>query len=130
MKEIINVRQVPNEAKRRWFTSTVMDLIVWLDEEDIATGFQLCYDKGQIERAITWSHLHGFTHMMVDDGESLLGVGYKATPVLVSGGAIDIKMVNDLFKENRARLPEDIVSFVTGKLGEFSTLHQDARHLA
>ena len=130
MKEIINVRQIPGETKRRWFCSAVMDLIVWINDKDIPTGFQLCYDKGQTERAITWTNLYGFTHMEVDDGESLFGAGYKATPVLISGGVIDTYMVNKLFLANGTHLPEDIANFVSDKLREFSSLHKDTNHIA
>ncbi|MGZ3160066.1 MAG: hypothetical protein ACXU7H_13345 [Burkholderiaceae bacterium] len=125
MKEIEKVRQIPGEAKRRWFSSTVMDLIVWLDEKDVPSGFQLCYDKGQAERAITWTRLHGFTHMKVEDGEKMSGLGYKATPVLVNGGAVDIKMANDLFMANGTHLPTEIANFVTGKISEFLARHEN-----
>ncbi len=32
--EIIHVRQVPGDPRRRWFSSDDMDLIVWYDDSD------------------------------------------------------------------------------------------------
>lgn len=126
MKEISNVRQIAGEHRRRWFTNAVMDLIVWLDDGDVPIGFQLCYDKGQAERALTWSALHGFSHMKVDDGESMPGVGYKATPMLTAGAALDSQLVIGLFNANDARLPQAIAQFVRHKLGEFSAMNGNA----
>lgn len=116
MREIVKVRQVPGEARRRWFSSSVLDLIVWLDDQGMPTGFQLCYDKGGRERALTWSQQHGFSHMAVDDGEQSFGIGYKATPILVPCGAADIMMVRAIFKENARQLPTDIMEFVQLKI--------------
>jgi hypothetical protein len=112
MREIANVRQVSGEARRRWFSSAVLDLIVWLDDQDMPIGFQLCYDKGGRERALTWSQQHGFSYMAVDDGEQSFDMGYKATPILVPCGAADIMMVRTIFKENAQQLPADIMEFV------------------
>ena len=52
--EIIHVRQVPGDPRRRWFSSDDMDLIVWYDDSDAPIGFQLCYDKLRSERALRW----------------------------------------------------------------------------
>ncbi|MFW5812247.1 MAG: hypothetical protein ACOCWS_04610, partial [Alkalispirochaetaceae bacterium] len=64
LSEIKPVRQVPGEGFRRWFTDEEMDLIVWYDGEDQEQieGFQLCYDKEVLERALTWRPEAGFTH--------------------------------------------------------------------
>lgn len=115
MKEIHNVRQIPGETKRRWFTSSDMDLIVWTNETNIPSGFQLCYDKGAHERALTWSQQYGFSHMAVDDGEQSMDIGYKATPVLTSCGAADMRMIHHLFLKHAGTLPADIVKFVENK---------------
>ena len=44
LREIVDVRQVPGEPKRRWFSSDDIDLIVWLDDSGAPVSFQLCYD--------------------------------------------------------------------------------------
>lgn len=90
LREIRNVRQIPGELKRRWFTSDTMDLIVWVDESDGPTQLQLCYDKGlhRAERALTWKHKTGYTHTAVDDGEAGHG-RYKSTPILIADGSFN-----------------------------------------
>ncbi len=46
-------RQRPGEGIRRWFLDSFFDFILWYDDERRFTGFQLCYEKRQNERAIT-----------------------------------------------------------------------------
>ena len=119
LREIRNVRQVPGEHKRRWFTSDTMDLIVWIDESNHPAQLQLCYDKGRrrAERALTWKRGVGYTHTAVDDGEN--GGRYKSTPILVVDGSFNAARVVDLFKNGSVHLPSDIVRFVTSKIQEF-----------
>ncbi len=62
MREIPVVRQVRGEARRRWFSSTACDLVVWVDADGAAVGFQLCYDKTGHEHALTWKAGLGFSH--------------------------------------------------------------------
>ncbi len=83
LTEIDAVRQYPGERKRRWFTSPEMDLFVWMGRGQAPVKFQLCYDKDQNEKALTWSKAGGYTHENVDPGEPV-GLGYKKAAVLVS----------------------------------------------
>lgn len=114
LREIRNVRQVPGESRRRWFTSETMDLILWLDDSDGPTQLQLCYDKGhrRAERALTWRQEAGYTHTAVDDGEAGNG-RYKSTPILVADGAFNTERINHLFLKDSNHLPIEIVDFVT-----------------
>ena len=114
--EVVQVRQVPGEPRRRWFVSRDLDLIVWCDGSDSPIGFQLCYEQGRPERALTWKPELGFVHMAVDDGETDVGLRYKGTPILVSDGYFDANWVSDLFSEESAQLPPEIVEFVATKL--------------
>ena len=53
--EIKNVKQHKNEGLRRWFTDKDFDLIIWYDYNNKnIDGFQLCYDKSNYERVLTW----------------------------------------------------------------------------
>ena len=54
LHEIKNVRQEAGGGRRRWFESEGMDVVVWMDGDGAIIGFQLCYDFGQGERALTW----------------------------------------------------------------------------
>ena len=54
LAEIEDARQIAGEGTRRWFRDDNLDLIVWYDDSSEISGFQLCYDKYDRERAITW----------------------------------------------------------------------------
>jgi len=125
LREIRNVRQVPGEPRRRWFTSETMDLIVWINEDDTPTQLQLCYDKGRrrAERAFTWKPGIGYTHTAVDDGESR-GARYKASPILFADGGFDSNRVSSLFLDHSNDVPDNIVDFVKAKIDEYQSHQQ------
>ena len=115
--EISNVRQSASEPRRRWFVSDDLDLVVWCDESGGPNGFQLCYDKGRAERALTWEPVGGFSHMLVDDGDGV-GGKYKAIPILVTdaSGLFPANRVAHCFVCESADLPPEIADFVNMKL--------------
>jgi hypothetical protein len=46
LTEVQNTRQIKNEGRRRWFTDSDFDLIVWYEADSSSiAGFQLCYEK-------------------------------------------------------------------------------------
>ena len=118
MEERINVRQIPGEAKRRWFFSDEFDLIVWLADDQQISGFELCYDKCGFERSISWRADAGFRHMAVDDGEQRPGK-YKASPILVPDGYFDASRVHSDFLAVSHLLPEEIAGYVLNVLGQY-----------
>ncbi|MFP4330197.1 MAG: hypothetical protein ACLFP6_05745 [Spirochaetaceae bacterium] len=120
LSEIKPVRQVPGEGFRRWFTDEEMDLIVWYDGEDQEQieGFQLCYDKEVLERALTWRPGAGFTHHKVDGGESPYAA--KMSPVLATDGSVDFKKVSSLFLKRAREIDQSLAAFVTDRLREHS----------
>ena len=105
LSELENVRQVDGEGFRRWFADEYFDLIVWYKEKSLI-GFQLCYDKGADERALTWTRDHGYLHAGIDTGEPV-GIGSKMSPVLVSDGLFAAAAVAERFRaacrRNRSR---------------------------
>ncbi len=117
----LSTRQISGEPPRRWFTSSTMDLVVWLDETGRLQAFQLCYGKPRQEHALTWSNATGFAHLRVDDG-SPPGLGHKNTPILLAeeGKAPDLL---SLFRACTTGLPEDIVRTVQARLREYSGPH-------
>lgn len=115
MREYEQVRQIPGEHKRRWFSSPDMDLFVWTDDAGNYSGFELCYDKSDREHAISWRANTGFSHAAVDDGENRPG-RYKSTPIHVADGYFDAKRIHSSFKASSASLPQDIVLFVLSVL--------------
>lgn len=118
LTEILSVRQIPDEPRRRWFRSEEFVLIVWWDESDAPTGFQLCYDKPRSEHALTWTAELGFVHTAVDDGGDV-GLRYKAAPILVADGHLDVNRLSERFATASARLPREVVEFVVGKLKQY-----------
>jgi len=119
LNEITSVRQLPGEHRRRWFTSVTMDLVVWVDEAGVPMQFQFCYDKGSGERALTWNADSGFSHMAVDDGEGMGGMGYKASPILVADGSLDRARVMQIFLESSSCMPTGISGFISQKIAEY-----------
>jgi hypothetical protein len=118
LKEILDVRQVPGDARRRVFFSEDLDLTVWLDNRDGIVGFELCYDKETSERAVRWSRGKGFLHQKVDDGENRPG-RYKATPILVPDGAFAAQKISQLFREKSRDIDQLIAKFIYHKLLEY-----------
>lgn len=118
MKEFINVRQIPGDAKRRWFSSSEFDLIVWLSDDETFLGFELCYDKNAKERSLRWSNTAGFQHMAVDDGEQIPGK-HKGTPILIADGLFDAKQVHSDFSQVRHFLPDEIAEYVLNVIRQY-----------
>lgn len=112
-----SVRQIENEGFRRWFADREFDLIVWYEDDEII-GFQLCYDKNDTERAITWNKHGGYIHNKIDDGEA--PYSYKMSPVLVQDGLFDKSRVAGSFKRAATKIDDGITDFVYTKLLEYS----------
>jgi hypothetical protein len=114
LAEIKHVRQVSNEGFRRWFTDEYFDLIVWYTGAEV-TGFQLCYDKGERERALTWRRPGRYEHHKVDDGEAPPGM-YKMTPVLVQDGVFDHLAIAEKFQRASRRIDPEVARLVLDAL--------------
>lgn len=116
------MRQIVGEPRRRWFMCDSMELIVWCGDRGEPVGFQLCYDKRGIERALTWRSDIGYSHRRVDPGEGP-GMPFKATPVLGANYWFKPRAVMEMFDSVSAGLPPEIAEFVGRKLRE----HPDFR---
>jgi hypothetical protein len=115
LKEDKNIRQIPGISNRRWFSDNQTDLIVWENEAQEITGFQLCYGKGRTERALTWHRESGYSHELVDDGENR-PFRYKSTPVLLPDGAFDASAVAEDFRERSSHIDKQVSAFVYARL--------------
>jgi hypothetical protein len=114
LQEFPNVGQVRDEPRRRWFYAKGLDLIVWLDDTDKPFKFQLCYEKGRSEFALTWETEKGFDHASVDAGE---GTAFESnTPILRVDGDLDPEFLLALFENSSREVPTDIRSLVAGAL--------------
>jgi hypothetical protein len=113
LREIVSTASAD---RRRWFSSATMDLIIWLDEEGEAVGFQLCYDKSGNERALVWrTDSPRLTWRRVDDGERSR-IGHKASPILLPGEPDSIERVMAQFVAESTAMPVQWVALVVGVL--------------
>ena len=113
--EIRNVRQEKGTAgRRRWFESDGFDLVVWHDGAGALAGFQICYDLGKGERALTWRPGLGFAHNAVDEGDET--PLKNLTPVLIPDGTVPWKELAAQFAERSASLEPALRELVSGQL--------------
>jgi len=119
LKEVKNVVQRQGEPRRRWFMSAYFDLIVWYDEGNDISGFELCYGKPTTEKALCWTNQRGYTHHKVDDGE-LEPLKYKMTPIYVPDGIFEKDAVSEIFLQESQCLEKAVKDYVLGKISEFS----------
>jgi hypothetical protein len=118
LREINPVRQIKGQQKRRWFSDDFFDLLVWIDERDEISGFQLSYDRSHNQRALTWHIESGFTHHHIDDGEGKPGK-MKATPILIPDSHFNYAEIGRRFKKNGSHIDERIFSFVYDKIMQY-----------
>lgn len=114
--ELKGIQQTADERRRRWFSSTDMDLIVWYDTGDSIAGFELYYDKNIREHVFIWSADNGFAHLAVDDGEQKPVLSHKEAPILIPDGHVDPNRISTLFEKSLENLPFEIVTLVRRKL--------------
>lgn len=91
-----------------------MDFIVWFNSDNEPIGFELCYDKKGLEKALNWGQ-SGFVHTAVDDGENRPGK-YKASPVHIVDGEPEINRIYSQFLQESSSVPEKLVQFALAAL--------------
>jgi hypothetical protein len=116
LHEIKNVRQERGAGRRRWFESDGLELVVWLDPRNSVTGFQLCYDLGHGEHALTWRAEKGFAHHLVDQGDAT--PLKNESPMLVPDGGVPWTDLTRMFDERSSRLEPKLRQLVHTKLVE------------
>jgi hypothetical protein len=110
------VSQHTGEPKRRYFVSDYFDLYVWENEDKQLVGFQLCYDKSDKERAL--SYIDGvFTHRGIDTGEA--NASENRTPILVADGVFSKEENLSRFMDESKMMDQKVAAYVIGKLNEF-----------
>jgi len=116
LKEVKSTKSEKGQ-KRRWFSDDYFDLIVWSGNNgDGVTGFQLCYDKDEMERAFSWSADTGTSHNRIDDGEA--SPFKNMTPILVPDGAVPYEELLRQFHARARELDKDIFELIKIKLKE------------
>lgn len=115
LREFVHVKQESHAGRRRWFESDGFDLVVWQDQADRVEGFQICYNLGRGEHALTWRPGLGFVHSVVDDGDQREGGG-KLTPILVPDGAVPWVELTARFAERGTTLEPALRELVGTRL--------------
>ena len=111
LREIQEIRQIEGEPRRRWFSDDILDLYVWYGSDDDIIQFQICYDRGPGEQALTWTRDRGILHHSVDDGESGI-YRMKSSPVITRESSYDASRIRTLIKEHGAKLEHDLYEFI------------------
>jgi len=116
LKEFKDISQHTGEPRRRYFYSEYFDLYVWEDKNSKLIGFQLCYDKENKERAL--SYIDGkFTHRGIDTGES--SASANRTPILVADGVFNKEDNLNKFIEESKSIDNIVAIYVIDMLREF-----------
>ena len=115
LREIQSVRQIAGEGHRRWFTDSHMDLYIWQDAAHTVCGFQLCYDKPNQEKALSWRQSSGFEHTLIDCANEPFD---QQTPLLTRNVPINKHHIIQLFHLHANDLPLDIKTCIGQKLSE------------
>jgi len=115
LREFVHVKQERRKGRRRWFESDGFELVVWFDQADQLEGFQLCYDFGRGEHALTWRPVVGFAHSAVDSGDNPRG-GSKRTPILIPDGNVPWEDLMARFAERSASLEPGLRQLISARL--------------
>lgn len=110
MYRILNVRQVPGDDFKVWFTDDYWDLFVWIDSSKRISSFQLGYGKPAQEQMIIWRRGSGISAAKVSDGEENLTE--NRTPLLKANSSYDSDAVLKRFREDSKKVNTKIADFV------------------
>ena len=112
-RELMDVVQHPGEPYRRIFTDDVFfELIIWFNNENNPTGFQLCYDIGRRPCALTlFPNSQHTCNNKIHTGESDFYT-IKASPILAEQTPFPKELCLQKFRTLSADLPDEISSFV------------------
>jgi len=114
----ISLKQQEDQMVKCWFQDDYFDLFTWQNETSQITSFQLCYDRLNNERVISWDNERGFGHHRVDDGES--SPHKNMSPVFIKEEGFLYHEVMSRFLESSTQINQEIRSFVQEKLDEYA----------
>ena len=115
--EVLAVRQIDGEPHLRWFQSDSCDLFLWEDTAGAPCRFQLCYDRGDDEHALTWvRETNTLDHHSVDDGERSFRHG--ASPMLCAARQAPPQQLAERFQAVSEAVPPVVRELVLRVLAE------------
>jgi hypothetical protein len=118
LREIKSVKQIPGQPSCRWFNDELLDLFVWHDQRGHITGFQLCFDKGTGERALTYSETDGYS---LDDVHAEQSAWDMGSPVLARAAKLPRRRLLALLAERGAEIDSRVLRYIREKLEAYPT---------
>jgi len=119
LREIRYVKQERKKDRRRWFTDDYWDLYVWIRPDGTYSGFQLCYGKTDVQRALTWMEGAEPVHAGISEEENPTDRNRAA--LLVADGFFDVAEVTRRFSQDAGNIDTEIRAYVQRKLARLST---------
>ncbi len=124
--ELPNPRQIEGDGYRRIFMDKYFDIYIWYEDKsnDEILGFQMCYNKNSNhEKALTWYKNKGYSHQMIDSGESnILG---KQAPTMTGVQASGLQRVIRRFNHASENIDPIIKEFLKQKFMEYENIIQN-----
>ena len=114
LSEVTNLTQHDSGSHRRWFHDDFFDLYVWENFAGEVQGFQLCYAKADLQRALRWSLEGGYNHEAVDAPEDKPGRAMSA--IFIADGVFDPDQIAEKFEIESKSLRPGVRDFVLEKI--------------
>lgn len=118
LNEVAHVTQYESSKHRRWFHDDYFDLYTWETYGGDLIGFQLCYAKDDLQRALRWSPEAGYQHEGVDQPEDKPGRAMSA--IFTADGVFDPNGIGARFEQEAIALPAKISNFVMEKIRSYA----------
>jgi len=124
LSENKTVRQRYGDGYRRWFLDDYFDLIIWYDDSKRnLIGFQLCYEKLQNERAVTYKIENDRiirSHRYITSSLAVPPKKDAQMTAILKGDAdrLNPEVIEKFLKEF-GKLEEDLKLFIVKELNEF-----------
>ena len=106
-------------GSREVYGDDLMDLVVWYDEKQSISGFQLSYATLTDPHAVTWYRAKGLFHHRIDVGD--FKPGRHGSPVLERDGVVPHRMLHDEFLQRSKALSDGLRILVLAKIEEFDS---------
>ena len=115
LREITSVKQEQTDTRKRGFQSSGLDLLIWEDSAGIS-AFQLSYNRGGSERALSWKRTSNSLHVHVDNNKR--PGKYPITPLLTRKETIVDRSTYHAICRELATLESAIQTLVTSQLAQ------------
>jgi len=99
-----------DDRPRMWMFDDYLEVIVWYQPDQTIYGIQICYDKMEEERALTWLHTGSYTHSIVANENT--APGKNLTQTLTNGGYFDKETLKTEFETRSIHLEPELRKLV------------------